>query len=208
MAGENDLHQHTCESPESCIEKGHCAVHGVEIERRKQTTKTVAELKESMAACQTALHGRINRINERLSPEGSIGSAIDRSGRFRFGAWVAASILCLIFFASFMYTDSHIDKSDRRFEILTLDIDKRLEMMESETSNDLDILATELVSENDKFNKLLNNQRSKVNHLEIEIRLTTDRYNRIISDMQELKTMLLEIMKTKHEELNNVKQSN
>lgn len=97
-----------CETPESCMEKGHCAVHGVEIERRKQTSKSVEEIKNQIEKFEHFAETEHKTFNDKISV---LSSKLN-------GIATTLGLLLLITLGSYYYVNVVDYRNNRGEEIL------------------------------------------------------------------------------------------
>lgn len=181
-----------------CSVTGKCAIHDVDVERRgaqdRATDKRIDGIATSHKEFKSFVYRQFEKLTARLDGDGDIAQKLDLASMFRSRAQIVGVIALLIFGASFLYTQLHISRSDRRFELRKLEVKGEFDMRKADMEKKYELLAGTLKAETDKFHRLINITEDRVDALEIEIRLTTDRYQRIISDIGRVEKMLTAMM--------------
>ena len=151
---------------ERCTETGHCALHGEEVERRKETKAELDSLDD--------------KYDKKI---GDIWSKIAACSNFQSQAKVAGIIATLVFGSSFLYTFNHIQVSNRTHR--EAEVASALEFKE---------LRREFTFEDDKLHRLVNQNESDIDSLETGALLTNQRLSGIEASTSRIEQRLSQLV--------------
>jgi hypothetical protein len=112
-------HESLEKSINSCVLDGRCAIHDVEIERRRTDREELNKLKDSFKVNEQECQAKVGVIHDRITAMGKeLSLAISHNGNLITGVFLSLGLMGVILFGSFYYTNIVDKRNDRGEEIL------------------------------------------------------------------------------------------
>ncbi len=149
-----------------CIEMGHCALHGQEVERRREVKRELEELDE--------------KYDQKV---GDLWKHVGYATNFRGQAKVVGIVASLIFASSFIYTRSHIAESNLYMKEMQANHIVKIEAVKSNSEREFD-----------KIQRMVDSNESSIDNLETRALLMDQRLKNIETSTNRIEQRLSQLV--------------